>query len=57
MNTEIVHCGCRRRNKKSNAAMKGHTTGTRDEKKDKTMDKNEEKLDSDSGTSSAAVTP
>jgi hypothetical protein len=29
--------------------MKGQTTGTRDDKKDKTMDKNEEKLDSDSG--------
>ena len=49
MNTEIIHCGCKRRNKKNNAAMKRHTTGTSDEKKDKTMDKNEEKLDNDNG--------
>ena len=34
---------------KNNEATKEQTTGTRDENKEKTMDKNEEKLENDSG--------
>ena len=34
---------------KNNEATKEQTTGTRDENEEKTMDKNEEKLENDSG--------
>jgi hypothetical protein len=48
MNTEIVHWGCRRRKKKSNAAMKG--ADHRDERREEGEDNGqEEKLDNDSG--------
>ena len=47
MNTEILHCGCRRRNKKNDGATKEQTTETRDENEEKTRDKNEEKQEND----------